>query len=56
VVNAMLHGRSIRECLRVIDPLQHFEEQGEVCSMGWQKGEKVMTAEHQSISDYLSNR
>jgi peroxiredoxin (alkyl hydroperoxide reductase subunit C) len=54
VANDMPLGRSIRECLRVIDALQHFEEHGEVCPMDWQKGEKAMTADHQGVSDYLS--
>jgi peroxiredoxin (alkyl hydroperoxide reductase subunit C) len=40
----------------VIDALQHFEEQGEVCPMDWQKSEKAMTADHQGVSDYLSNK
>ena len=55
VVNDMPLGRSIRECLRVIDVLQHFEENGEFCPMDWQQGEKAMTADHQGVSDYLSN-
>ncbi|MDB4423767.1 peroxiredoxin, partial [bacterium] len=36
VVNDMPLGRSIQECLRIIDALQHFEEHGEVCPMDWQ--------------------
>jgi peroxiredoxin (alkyl hydroperoxide reductase subunit C) len=56
VVNDRPLGRTIRECLRVIDALQHFEEQGEVCPMDWQKSEKAMTADHQGVSDYLSNK
>lgn len=54
VVNDMPLGRSIRECLRVIDALQHFEEHGEVCPMDWEKGSDAMTADHQGVSDYLS--
>lgn len=55
VVNDMPLGRSIKECLRVIDALQHFEQHGEVCPMDWQKGDKAMTADHQGVSDYLSS-
>lgn len=54
VVNDMPLGRSIRECLRVVDALQHFEAHGEVCPMDWQKGESAMTADQQGVSDYLS--
>ena len=56
VVNYMPLGRSIAECLRTIDALQHFEEHGEVCPMDWQKGEKAMTADHQGVSDYLGSK
>lgn len=56
VVNDMPLGRSIRECLRVIDALQHFEKNGEVCPMDWQKGDKAMTADHDGVSDYLSGK
>ncbi len=55
VVNDMPLGRSIRECLRVVDALQHFEENGEVCPMDWQKGDDAMNATHEGVSDYLSN-
>lgn len=54
VVNDMPLGRSINECLRVIDALQHFEEHGEVCPMDWQKGEDAMSATHEGVSGYLA--
>ena len=54
VVNDMPLGRSIGECLRVIDALQHFEEHGEVCPMDWQKGDDAMAATHEGVSDYLA--
>ncbi len=54
VVNDMPLGRSIKECLRVIDALQHFEEHGEVCPMDWQKGDDAMTATHEGVAGYLS--
>ena len=54
IVNDMPLGRSIKECLRVVDALQHFEEHGEVCPMDWQKGDEAMTADHKSVSKYLS--
>jgi len=54
VVNDMPLGRSINECLRVIDALQHFEEHGEVCPMDWQKGDDAMTATHEGVAGYLS--
>ena len=54
IVNDMPLGRSIRECLRIVDALQHFEQHGEVCPMDWQKGDDAMTADHRGVSDYLS--
>ncbi len=54
VVNDMPLGRSIKECLRVIDALQHFEQHGEVCPMDWQKGDDAMSATHEGVSGYLS--
>ena len=54
VVNDMPLGRSIRECLRLVDALQHFEEHGEVCPMDWTLGEEAMKANHESTALYLS--
>lgn len=54
VVNDMPLGRSIKECLRVVDALQHFEEHGEVCPMDWQKGDEGMIADHAGVSKFLS--
>ena len=54
VVNNMPLGRSVKECLRVIDALQHFEAHGEVCPMDRQKGDDAMTATHEGVSGYLS--
>lgn len=54
VVNDMPLGRSIRECLRVVDALQHFEQFGEVCPMDWEKGDEAMKPDHEGVSGYLS--
>jgi peroxiredoxin (alkyl hydroperoxide reductase subunit C) len=47
IVNDMPLGRSIREALRVVDALQHFEQFGEVCPMDWSRGDKAMTPDHE---------
>lgn len=54
VVNDMPLGRSIKEAIRVIDALQHFEQHGEVCPMDWQKGDDAMTPDHDGVSSYLA--
>lgn len=38
VVNDLPLGRNVDEALRMVDALQFFEENGEVCPANWQKG------------------
>jgi peroxiredoxin 2/4 len=54
VVNNMPLGRSIDETLRMIDALQFFEENGEVCPADWKKGDDALTPSQEGISEYLS--
>ncbi|WP_075601747.1 peroxiredoxin [Saccharicrinis aurantiacus] len=56
VVNDMPLGRSVDETLRMIDALQFFEENGEVCPADWHKGDEGLTASQEGISDYLGKR
>ncbi len=54
VVNDLPLGRNIDEMLRMIDALQFFEENGEVCPAGWTKGDAGMNASPEGVADYLS--
>jgi peroxiredoxin 2/4 len=54
VVNDMPLGRSIEEAIRVVDALQFFRENGEVCPADWHKGDKAMKPTQQGVSSYLS--
>lgn len=54
VVNDMPLGRSVSEVLRMVDALQFFEENGEVCPANWHKGEKAMKETQESVASYLS--
>ncbi|MDT8406947.1 MAG: peroxiredoxin C [Methylococcales bacterium] len=54
VVNDLPLGRNMDELLRMIDALQFFEEHGEVCPAGWQKGQSGMTASPDGVASYLS--
>lgn len=54
VVNNLPLGRSVKEALRMVDALQHFEKNGEVCPMDWVLGEEAMEANHESTATYLS--
>lgn len=55
IVNDLPIGRNIDEILRIIDAVQFFEEYGEVCPAGWQKGNAGMKASPQGVADYLSS-
>ncbi len=54
VVNDMPLGRSTDEALRMIDALQYYEENGEVCPANWKKGDKALKPTQEGIADYLS--
>ncbi|MCC8021035.1 MAG: hypothetical protein LIO63_03505 [Akkermansia sp.] len=47
-------GRSIDEALRIVDALQHVEQYGEVCPLGWHKGDEAMKPSHEGVAAYLS--
>ncbi len=54
VVNDMPLGRSVEETLRMVDALQFFEENGQVCPADWHKGDEGLQATSDGIADYLS--
>jgi len=53
-VNDLPIGRNIEEIIRTIDAVQFFEEKGEVCPAGWNKGKAGMTASPEGVAAYLS--
>ncbi|KTD07616.1 peroxiredoxin [Legionella jamestowniensis] len=55
IVNDLPIGRNIDEILRIIDAVQFFEEHGEVCPAGWQKGKAGMKASPKGVAEYLSS-
>ena len=55
IVNNFPLGRNVEEALRMVDALQHFEENGEVCPANWSKGDDAMKETHESVAEYLSN-
>lgn len=54
VVNDLPLGRNVDEALRMVDALQFFEENGEVCPAGWNKGKKGMNASPEGVAAYLA--
>lgn len=53
VVNDLPLGRSVDEALRMVDALQFFEENGEVCPADWHKGDEGMKATAEGVAEYL---
>jgi len=56
VVNDLPLGRSVDEALRMVDALQHYEENGEVCPVNWHSGDEAIKETHESVSNYLGKR
>ena len=56
LVNDMPLGRSIEEAIRVVDALQFFEENGDVCPADWHKGDQAMKPTQEGVASYLSTK
>jgi peroxiredoxin (alkyl hydroperoxide reductase subunit C) len=54
IVNDMPLGRSVDEAIRMVDALQFFEENGEVCPANWHKGDEALKPTQEGISNFLS--
>jgi peroxiredoxin 2/4 len=54
VVNDLPLGRNMDELVRMVDALQYFEEHGEVCPAGWNKGKKAMSATAAGVASFLA--
>jgi len=54
LVNNFPLGRNVDEALRMVDALQYFEENGEVCPANWVKGKDAMKESHAGVADYLA--
>jgi peroxiredoxin (alkyl hydroperoxide reductase subunit C) len=54
VVNDLPLGRNMDELIRMVEALQFFEKNGEVCPAGWRKGDKGMQASPEGVANYLS--
>jgi peroxiredoxin (alkyl hydroperoxide reductase subunit C) len=56
VINDMPLGRSVDETLRMVDALQFFEENGEVCPADWHRGDKALSATQEGIAAFLAEK
>lgn len=54
LINDFPLGRNVDEALRMVDALQFFETNGEVCPANWNKGSIGMKESHAGVADYLS--
>lgn len=53
VVNDLPLGRNIDEAIRMVDALQFFEQNGEVCPANWHSGEEGMKPTAKGVAEYL---
>ena len=54
LINDLPLGRNIDEAIRMVDTLKFFQENGEVCPAGWNKGDKGMKADADGVASYLA--
>ena len=55
LVNFFPLGRNVDEALRMVDALQYFEENGEVCPANWHKGDEAMKPSFEGVANYLAS-
>ena len=53
VVNNLPLGRNVDEALRMVDALQFFEANGEVCPANWNEGDKAMKPTQNGLEEYF---
>lgn len=53
LVNDLPLGRSVDECLRMVDALDFFEKNGEVCPANWSKGKEGMTPTQSGVEKFF---
>jgi peroxiredoxin (alkyl hydroperoxide reductase subunit C) len=54
LVNDLPLGRNVEEALRMVDALQYYEENGEVCPANWSRGKAAMKETHEGVANYLA--
>ena len=54
LVNDVPLGRNVDEALRMIDALQFFEDNGEVCPANWEKGKDSMKPDPTGSQEYFN--
>lgn len=55
LINDLPLGRNVEEAIRMVDALEYYEEHGEVCPAGWNKGSEGMKATPEGVADFLTS-
>jgi peroxiredoxin (alkyl hydroperoxide reductase subunit C) len=56
VVNDLPLGRSVDEALRMVEALQFFEKNGEVCPADWKKGARAIKPDVHKSKDFFGKQ
>lgn len=56
LVNDLPLGRSVDEAMRLVDALQFFEKNGEVCPANWHAGEKGMKPDDDGLKTWFADK
>jgi len=54
VVNDLPLGRNLDEALRMVEALQFFEKNGEVCPANWKEGQRTIKPDPQASRDFFT--
>ena len=54
VVNDLPLGRSVDEALRMVQALQYFEKNGEVCPANWKEGARTIKADPKNSKEFFA--
>ncbi|MDP1836093.1 MAG: peroxiredoxin [Chlamydiales bacterium] len=54
LINDLPLGRSVDEALRIIDALNYYELNGEVCPANWKTGKKTLQASTEGVRQYFA--
>jgi peroxiredoxin (alkyl hydroperoxide reductase subunit C) len=55
LINDLPLGRNTQETIRMVDALLHYQEHGEVCPAGWNKGKEAMKPTAEGVADFLAS-
>jgi alkyl hydroperoxide reductase subunit AhpC len=56
VVNDLPLGRSVDEALRMVEALQFYEQNGEVCPADWKKGSRAIKPDVHRSKEFFNKQ